>query len=67
MATVTYAVEGMSCDHCMHAITGEASKISEVWGVNVDLAGKAVTVTGDPVDGAATRAAIGEAGYEVVG
>jgi copper chaperone len=67
MSTATYNVDGMSCDHCVRAITEEVNKIDEISEVNVDLAGKTVTVTGDTVDDAAVRAAIDEAGYTVVG
>ena len=67
MTTRTYAVEGMSCAHCVNAITGEVSKLPGVGEVAVDLAAKTVTVTGDPVDDNDVRAAIDEAGYTVVG
>lgn len=67
MATHTYAVEGMSCDHCVHAITGEVTKVAGVSDVAVDLNAKTVTVTGEEPDDAAIRAAIDEAGYTVVG
>jgi copper chaperone len=42
-------------------------KLDAVESVDVDLAANTVTVTGDPVDDAAVRAAIDEAGYAVVG
>ena len=57
----------MSCDHCVHAITGEVTKVGGVSSVNVDLAGKSVTVSGDEFGDDAVRAAIDEAGYTVVG
>jgi copper chaperone len=65
--TSTYAIDGMTCEHCVHAITGEVSKIPGVTDVAVDLPGKTVAVTGHTVDEAAVRAAIDEAGYAVVG
>jgi copper chaperone CopZ len=65
--TRTYTVEGMSCDHCVHAITGEVTKVPGVAGVAVDLGAKSVAVTGDPIDDAAVRAAVEEAGYSVAG
>ncbi|HMA46193.1 MAG TPA: cation transporter [Frankiaceae bacterium] len=67
MGRRTYTVEGMSCDHCVHAITGEVAKVAGVGDVAVDLEAKTVTVTGEPVDDDAVRAAIDEAGYTVVG
>lgn len=67
MSTRTYTVDGMSCDHCVHAITSEVTQVAGVEGVAVDLGAKQVTVNGDPIDDAAVRAAIDEAGYTVVG
>lgn len=65
MSTLTYSVPGVSCDHCVHAISGEVGGLEGVSAVDVDLTAKTVTVQGDPLDDAAIRAAIDEAGYEV--
>jgi copper ion binding protein len=65
MSTRTYSVDGMSCGHCVAAVTSEVTKVSGVAGVDVDLAAKTVTVTGEPIDDAAIRDAIDEAGYTV--
>jgi copper chaperone CopZ len=65
MQTMTYSVPGISCGHCRTAITAEVSAVPGVTGVDVDLAGKVVTVTGAGVDDAAVRDAIDEAGYDV--
>jgi copper chaperone CopZ len=62
--TATYAVAGMSCRHCVDAITREVSGVPGVTGVEVDLGAGTVTVSGTP-DDAAVRAAIDEAGYAV--
>jgi copper ion binding protein len=67
VSTRTYAVDGMSCDHCVNAITTEVTRITGVTDVAVDLDAKTVSVTGEPVDDDAVRAAIDEAGYTVVG
>ena len=67
MSTRTYSVDGMSCEHCVHAITSEVTQVTGIETVTVDLDAKAVTVNGDPIDDAAIRAAIDEAGYTVVG
>jgi copper chaperone CopZ len=64
MTTRTYAVPGISCDHCKHAIEGEVAKVAGVARVEVDVPTKAVLVEGAAPD-AAVRAAIDEAGYEV--
>jgi copper ion binding protein len=67
MTARTFTVEGMSCDHCVHAITGEVGQVAGVSGVTVDLAAGTVTVTGPQLDDTAIGAAIDEAGYTVVG
>jgi copper chaperone CopZ len=63
--TSTYAVAGMTCDHCVRSVTEEVSEVPGVTEVEVDLAGGRVTVQGD-ADEAAVRAAVAEAGYQVV-
>ena len=65
--TSTYTVKGMTCEHCVRSVTEEVSAVAGVSGVEVDLASGRVTVASDrPVDDAAVRAAVEEAGYEVV-
>jgi copper ion binding protein len=67
MTTTRYAVEGMTCEHCVSAVSTEVGRIPGVTGVDVDLAAGSVTVTSEAVlDDAAVREAIDEAGYEVV-
>ena len=60
-----YLVEGMSCDHCKIAVTGEVSKVAGVSRVDVDLERKLVHVIGEQLNDAAIVAAIDEAGYDV--
>ncbi|OEV02792.1 heavy-metal-associated domain-containing protein [Streptomyces oceani] len=64
----TYQVSGMSCDHCEKAISAELSEIEGVSAVQAAASTGLVTVTftGDP-DDEAVRAAVDEAGYELVG
>ncbi|PSK88773.1 copper ion binding protein [Murinocardiopsis flavida] len=65
MATV-YAVEGMTCEHCVKAVTEEVGGVPGVIGVDVELATGAVTVHSDaPVDDAKVKEAVEEAGYEL--
>lgn len=65
--TTTFTVSGMTCGHCVAAVTDEVSKLDNVRDVAVDLPSGAVTVVSDgPVDHAAFAAAVDEAGYEVV-
>ena len=68
MSTATYTVVGMTCGHCVSAVTGEVSALPGVTAVDVDLASGGLTVTSEaPVDETAVRAAVEEAGYEVAG
>lgn len=67
MAIRIFTVQGMSCDHCVRAITGEVSKVDGVLSVDVDLDHKTVTVDGERFGDDDVRAAIDEAGYTVVG
>lgn len=66
MTTATYQVTGMTCEHCVRAVTGELKDIPGVTGVTVDLvpAGQsAVTVTSEArLAEDAIVAALGEAG-----
>ena len=59
-----YLVPGMHCAHCVAAVAEEVSAVAGVESVAVDLETKRVDVTGEPLDDAAIRAAIEEAGYE---
>lgn len=66
MATTTYLVSGMTCEHCVHAVTGELAGLPGVSGVTVDLVpggDSKVTVTSDaPLREEAVAAAVDEAG-----
>jgi copper chaperone len=66
MEEVRYSVPGMSCSHCEHAIATEVAKVAGVAAVDVDLDLRTVRVRGTAIDDAAVRAAIAEAGYEVL-
>jgi copper ion binding protein len=67
MAESTYTVQGMTCGHCVSSVTEEVGRIEGVRKVDVDLAGGTVTVVSDePVTEDAVRAAVTEAGYELV-
>ena len=61
-----YTVAGMTCGHCVAAVTEEVEQVPGVTGVSVELQGGRVRVEGGSVDDAAVRAAVEEAGYEVV-
>ena len=64
--TTIFTVTGMTCAHCVAAVTEEVSKIDHVHHVDVDLATGAVTVESEgPIDPIQFAAAVDEAGYEV--
>jgi copper chaperone len=64
--TTNRTVIGMTCGHCVAAVTEEVAGIDGVTAVEVDLATGLVTVTSDgPLDDVAFAAAVDEAGYEV--
>jgi copper chaperone CopZ len=64
--TTTYTVKGMTCEHCKLSVTEEVSEVAGVSAVEVDLPTGQVTVTGEGVSDDAVKAAVDEAGYEVV-
>ncbi|MFF5218407.1 heavy-metal-associated domain-containing protein [Micromonospora sp. NPDC000442] len=67
MTTATYQVKGMTCGHCVSSVSTEISGIAGVRDVQVDLASGQVTINSEaPLDPAAVRAAVDEAGYELV-
>jgi copper chaperone CopZ len=64
--TSTFSVSGMTCGHCVAAVTEEVSKIENVRDVDIDLTSGAVTLQSDgPVDPVAFAAAVEEAGYQL--
>lgn len=60
----SYTVPGMSCQHCVTAVSEEVGQVEGVESVDVALETKQVTVRGRDLDDGALRAAIEEAGYE---
>jgi len=66
MTATSYSVTGMTCVHCVRAVTDELTRIPGVAGVKVDLVpagASVVTVSSDaPVPEEAISAALDEAG-----
>ena len=63
----TVKVSGMTCGHCVSAVTMELSLVPNVTAVDVDLAAGQVTVTSQiALDESQVSTAINEAGYELV-
>lgn len=62
----TFAVVGMTCGHCVAAVTEEVGAIAGVTDVRVDLASGALEVTSDaPLARQAVAEAVEEAGYQL--
>jgi copper chaperone CopZ len=59
----TYSISGMSCEHCVAAVSAEVGAVAGVSAVDVDLTSGAVVVSGNGVDGEAVRVAVEAAGY----
>lgn len=64
--TQTFAVTGMTCDHCSHAVTSELKELDGVQSVEVALVpdgASTVTVhTDQPLEDSQVAAALDEAG-----
>jgi copper chaperone len=58
-----YRVTGMTCEHCVNAVTEEVSRVAGVERVAVDLESGQLTVVGDGFSDEQIAAAIDEAGY----
>ncbi|MFF9817511.1 heavy-metal-associated domain-containing protein [Streptomyces sp. NPDC014006] len=66
--TAVYKVSGMTCGHCEGAVSEEISALDGVTAVTAVAETGEVTVTSAAtLDDAAVRAAVDEAGYELVG
>ena len=61
--TIELDITGMTCDHCVHAVTNALSEVPGVSSAEVSLEKKAATVTADDVDMDALIAAVKEEGY----
>jgi copper chaperone len=61
-----YAVNGMTCGHCVMSVSEEVEQVPGVTGVEVDLTAGRVVVSGEGFSDEAIRAAVDEVGYEVV-
>jgi len=63
----TYRVTGMTCGHCVSAVSTEVAKIDGVTGVDVNLEAGEVDVTSESaLDASTVQAAVEEAGFELV-
>lgn len=67
--TTTYGVTGMTCDHCVTAVTEEVTAIPGVTDVAVELVNEGTStvrvVSDEPLQEDTVREAVEEAGYEL--
>jgi copper chaperone len=64
---MTVKIKGMSCNHCVMAVTKALNGIEGIKNVKVDLAkGEATFDNEKPLDAKVIKGAIEKAGYEVV-
>jgi copper chaperone CopZ len=67
-AVYSYSVSGMSCGHCESAVTKEVTAIPGVTSVTAVAKTGLLTVAAErQLDEETVRAAVDEAGYELVG
>ena len=64
--TSTYTVQGMTCRSCASKVTGAVNQVAGVTETDVDITTGTLSVAGPAVDDDAVRAAITDAGYQVV-
>lgn len=62
--TIELNITGMTCDHCVNAVTGALKDVDGVTDAVVSLDEKRATVTAESVDIAKLIAAVEEEGYE---
>jgi copper chaperone len=66
MSIQTFTVSGMTCGHCVQAVTSELAKLPGVSNVSVDLStGVATVESSRALDSSEVGAAVDEAGYEL--
>lgn len=70
MATTTFKVTGMTCGHCVNAVTSELSGLGGVSAVTVDLvsggSSRVIVASDSPLAEDAVSAALDEAGgYQI--
>ena len=66
--TRIYRVNGMTCGHCVSAVTQEVGSLADVTDVHVEVVSGDVTVTSTrPLTDDEISAAVHEAGYDLAG
>lgn len=65
MSEDVYEVDGMTCAHCVAAVTDEVGRIPGAETVDVDLATGRLAVRGEDIKYEDVRTAVEEAGYSL--
>jgi len=67
MMSQVFTVAGMTCGHCVGAVTKGIEELPDVRRVSVDLRSGQVTITSDhPVAFASVRSTVERAGFQMV-
>ncbi|MBS1676451.1 MAG: heavy-metal-associated domain-containing protein [Actinobacteria bacterium] len=61
----TYAIEGMTCEHCERSVTEEVEELAGVEWARADRAAGRLVVHGESIEDIAIRRAVEAAGYAV--
>jgi copper chaperone len=61
--TIQLNIEGMTCDHCVHAVTTALKDVPGVKDAKVSLADKSALIEGEGVEVEKALAAVAEEGY----
>ena len=61
--TIQLNIEGMTCDHCVHAVTTALKDVPGVREAKVSLADKSAVIEGDGVEVEKALAAVADEGY----
>jgi copper chaperone len=64
--SITYKVDGMSCNHCVKSVTSAIKELDASVDVQIDLDSKQVNISKD-LDEGALRDAIEDVGFDFIG
>lgn len=62
--TIQLTIQGMTCDHCVNAVTRALKGVPGVTNATVRLESQSATIEGQDIDLAKAIAAVEEEGYE---
>lgn len=62
--TIQLTISGMTCDHCVNAVTNALKEVPGVTSARVSLESNSASVEGEGIDIAKAIAAVEEEGYE---